>query len=164
MIAQDGRALVADYGVATLVDAVFDNNVAVSSFGGACIRWMAPETMETYGELTIKDDIWAYGMLVLELLTTRPPFHEIPGLRAVITRIAQGPPGRPSDKETCNRLTDPWWSVCNACWNRVPSQRPPMSEILLRLQQLSYVISSVRKGLNMISLFRLSSSHMPIGL
>jgi len=57
--------LIADYGVATLVDSVFDNNVAVSSFGGACIRYMAPETMERYGELTTKDDIWAFGMLVL---------------------------------------------------------------------------------------------------
>lgn len=135
LISQDGRALVADYGVAILVDSVFDNNVAVSSFGGACIRWMAPETMEKYGELTIKDDIWAYGMLILELLTTQPPYHDIPGLRAVISRIMQGPPDRPSDKDTCGRLTNAWWNVCFSCWHRSPSYRPPIAEVLRMLQQ-----------------------------
>ncbi|KIM57025.1 hypothetical protein SCLCIDRAFT_131509, partial [Scleroderma citrinum Foug A] len=135
LISQDGRALITDYGVATLVDSVFDNNVAVSSFGGACIRWMAPETMESYGELTTKDDIWAFGMLMLELLTTQPPFHEIPGLRAVISRIMQGPPNRPADKDTCGRLTNAWWNVCCSCWYRLPSQRPPISDVLRSLQQ-----------------------------
>lgn len=135
LISQDGRALVADYGVAILVDSVFDNNVAVSSFGGTCIRWMAPETMENYGELTIKDDIWAYGMLILELLTTKPPFHEILGLRAVISRIMQGPPDRPSDKDTYGRLTNSWWNACHSCWHRSPSHRPPISDVLRSLQQ-----------------------------
>ena len=151
LISQDGRALVADYGVATLVDSVFDNIVAVSSFCGSYLRWVAPETMESYGELTTKNDIWAFGMLVLvcpqlllvdfprlsllqELLTTQPPFHEIPGLRAVISRIMQGPPDRPSDEDTCGRLTNTWWNVCHSCWHHSPSHRPPISDILTGLK------------------------------
>lgn len=73
--------------------------------------------------------------LLQELLTTQSPFHEIPGLRAVISRIMQGPPNRPSDKDTCGRLTNAWWNVCYSCWHRLPSQRPPISDVLRRLQQ-----------------------------
>ncbi|KIM68085.1 hypothetical protein SCLCIDRAFT_1209467 [Scleroderma citrinum Foug A] len=138
LVSQDGRALVADYGVTTLVDSVFDNSVAVSSSGGACIRWVAPETLERKGEPpAIKDDRWAYGMLILELLTTRSPFHEIPELRAVISRIKQGPPDRPSDKDTHRRLTNAWWNVCRSCWHRVPSHRPPISDVLRSFSNVS---------------------------
>lgn len=112
---------------------------------------MSPESLQSYGELTIKDDIWAYGMLILvrssncflvfgfsflqELFTTKPPFYEIPGLKAVISRILQGAPSRPTDKDTCGRLTDAWWDICSSCWHREPSGRPSISEILRKLQQ-----------------------------
>lgn len=78
----------------------------------------------------------SFGISFLqELLTTRSPFHEIPGLRAVISRIIQGPPERPGDKDTYGRLTNTWWGVCLSCWNRVPLHRPPIPEVLRRLQQ-----------------------------
>jgi len=73
--------------------------------------------------------------LLQELFTTQPPFQEIIGLRAVISRIMQGPPNRPSDKDTYGRLTNAWWDVCYSCWHRQPSHRPPISDILRRLQQ-----------------------------
>lgn len=72
-----------------------------------------------------------------ELLTTRSPFHEIPELRAVISRIKQGPPDRPSDKDTHGRLTNAWWNVCRSCWHRVPSHRPPISDVLRSFSNVS---------------------------
>ncbi|KAG6329097.1 hypothetical protein ID866_9992 [Astraeus odoratus] len=132
-ISADGRAVVADYGLSAVVDAEFDNNVAVSSPGGWSIRWMSPETMESFGEINIKDDVWAFGMTILELLTRKPPFYELQGLRAVITRIMQSPPDHPSDESTCSRMTDTWWEICLLCWKRDPLQRPTISEIIPKI-------------------------------
>ena len=49
-----------------------------------------------------------------------------------MTRIAVGPePYRPAAEETNNRLTDAWWGICTMCWQRDPTLRPSMSDILV---------------------------------
>ena len=40
-------------------------------------NWMAPEVIELKGAST-KSDIWSLGCTVIELLTGRPPYGEIP--------------------------------------------------------------------------------------
>ena len=71
-----------------------------------------------------------------ELLTRKPPFHDIPGLKAVISRIMHGAPSRPNEKDTCGRLTDTWWNIAHSCWHHEPSCRPSISEVFQRLHQL----------------------------
>jgi len=46
------------------------------------------------------------------------------------TIIVDGPPSRPPDEVTYHRFTNEWWALCNACWNRNPSLRPQMKEIV----------------------------------
>ena len=72
-----------------------------------------------------------------ELLTRKPPFHDIPGLEAVLSRIMQGTPNRPSVKDTCGRLTDAWWNVAYSCWHREPSCRPSILEVFKGLSTLA---------------------------
>ncbi|KAL4077396.1 kinase-like domain-containing protein [Scleroderma citrinum] len=134
MITQDGRALVADYGISTLLNDDFVSTTSDSSHDPNWIRWMSPETMENYRDTTTADDVWAFGMTVVELLTRKPPFHDIPSIDRVMTRIVQGPLDRPSHGVTNGRLTDAWWDICCLCWNSVPSQRPSMAQILGRLE------------------------------
>ncbi|KAL4077394.1 kinase-like domain-containing protein [Scleroderma citrinum] len=157
MISEDGRGLLADYGVASLIDAVFDNSAGCSLYDTACIRWMAPETMEPDRESSTKVDIWAFGMTALichsaislylthllllqELFTRRPPFHNIPAIRDVIDHIMTGPPDRPSDQATYSHLTNAWWNICNSCWNCVSSQRPSMPKVLRMMEhKIGYI-------------------------
>ena len=75
-----------------------------------------------------------------ELLTTKPPFHEILALKAVISRILQGAPSRPNDNDTCGRLTDAWWSICYSCWRREPSLRPSIPEVFEGFNNLSTLV------------------------
>ncbi|KAL4071500.1 kinase-like domain-containing protein [Scleroderma yunnanense] len=132
LISHDGRALLADYGVASLVDAHL--NGSAGSYDPSWIRWMAPETMKHSSEPNTELDIWAFGMTALELFTRRPPFYNIPGIQDVISRIEAGPPDRPSEQVTHGYLTNVWWDICRSSWGHVPSQRPSMREILTRLE------------------------------
>lgn len=74
-----------------------------------------------------------------ELFTREFPFSAISSTLAVLLRVMQGPPDRPSPESTCLRLMDEWWSICLACWNRDPSARPPMSKILTAIKAVNMV-------------------------
>ncbi|KAG6330867.1 hypothetical protein ID866_8223 [Astraeus odoratus] len=90
---------------------------------------MAPEITEG-GELSAAADVWAFGMTALELFTRKIPFHQYRATPGVILRIFRGPPDRPTDEDTCSRMLDDWWDICTRCWNRDPSSRPTISEII----------------------------------
>ncbi|KAG6330465.1 hypothetical protein ID866_8624 [Astraeus odoratus] len=131
LVANDGRAILTDFGLSSLFETSFDTSVAAPI--RPTIRWMAPEDIENYGSPDAASDVWAFGMTALELFTRQAPFHEIRSLRGVLTQISRGPPDRPSKGSTLARLTDEWWETCNLCWERNQLQRPTMSNIGKRL-------------------------------
>ncbi|KAG6333052.1 hypothetical protein ID866_6041 [Astraeus odoratus] len=45
------------------------------------------------------------------------------------------PPDRPSDENTCSRMSDDWWSICRRCWDYEPSSRPSIETILNEIEQ-----------------------------
>lgn len=59
----------ADFGVSTKV-----NNSAMTLAGS--LNWMAPEIITNKGASTLSD-IWSLGATVVELLTGKPPFHNL---------------------------------------------------------------------------------------
>ncbi|KAG6332055.1 hypothetical protein ID866_7032, partial [Astraeus odoratus] len=142
LIAADGRVVITDYGLSSLLTSHSSNYVSPTCDGGltSMVRWVSPEFMLGDLGVSVKGDIWSFGMTTLELFTAQPPFHNIQRLRELFCRIMQGPPDRPSDFVTCSRMTDAWWEICCMCWMRDPLRRPSISEILERLNQISYVL------------------------
>ncbi|KAI6154633.1 kinase-like domain-containing protein [Pisolithus tinctorius] len=132
LISTEGRPLISDFGLSTLAASSF--SMSMSRPTGGSIRWMAPETIESFSKASAEGDVWAFGMTALELFTRELPFGAILPLPAVMLRIMEGPPDRPSLRFTCFRMTGDWWQLCLLCWQRDPSTRPQMSEILSRIQ------------------------------
>jgi len=135
LINNDGKACLIDFGLSRIVDTRgFTTKTPVSSQ-----RYAAPELyelnaleeqtpLEERGELgiprfTYKSDVWAFALLVVEVLTGRLPFFHLRFDPQVVVYVSQGHnPIRidcPSDI----------WDKLVECWNREPAKRPTMTEL-----------------------------------
>ncbi|KAI6039737.1 kinase-like domain-containing protein [Pisolithus marmoratus] len=132
LISTEGHALLSDFGLSTLVTSSF--SITISRPSGGSIRWMSPEVIDSSTNASARGDVWAFGMTALELFTRDIPFNAISLLPAVMLRILEGLPDRPSSNSTCFRMTEDWWQLCLSCWQSDPSARPQISEILTRIQ------------------------------
>lgn len=77
---KDGLAKLADFGVATKIAQLDDDSVVGTP------NWMAPEVIEMNGA-TSASDIWSLGCTIVELLTGKPPYHnlqQMPALFAIV--------------------------------------------------------------------------------
>ena len=84
-----GIVKLADFGVAI--------NFDETASEGECVvgtpYWMAPEIIKMEG-VTAKCDIWSVGCVIIELLTSRPPYFELAPMAALfrIVQDVHGPP------------------------------------------------------------------------
>jgi len=74
---------------------------------------------------------------VQELFTRKDPFHDVRnGVYAIVIRVMKGPPNRPSDADTCYRMTEQWWNIFLSCWNHDASKRPTILQVLSHIFQI----------------------------
>ncbi|KAG6332469.1 hypothetical protein ID866_6619 [Astraeus odoratus] len=130
LISDNGLPLLHNFGFSLIAISSFSMSATIPT-GAGTLRWKAPELLDGDNQ-TLETDVWAFGMLMLELFTRMDPFHSCSKMETVIYSIIRGPPARPSDEDTCFRLTDGWWNICLSCWERDPQQRPTMSQIIAR--------------------------------
>lgn len=151
LISDEGHALISDFGYTHLDKSSF--NLTVSPPCGGTLNWMAPEILdptEQENVCSVRSDVWAFGMTILELYTRKNPFPDLKNCLAISRRILSGPPDRPSDDLTCCRMTHNWWAICSDCWECDPLLRPSMSNLLSRIESTEE-ITNLTLGLNMLS-------------
>lgn len=88
---KDGNSKLADFGVATttiLATGSVENGVAGTP------NWMAPEIIELNGATTASD-IWSVGCTVIELLTGKPPYHNLGQMPAMFAIVNDDHPAFP---------------------------------------------------------------------
>jgi len=100
---------------------------------------MAPELHDpqafakTGWERTAATDVYAFGMLCIEIHTGAPPFSTMsPG--SVVHAVVQG---RRPDRPTPNHhrsMSNDLWRLTQVCWKQEPSTRPPISHIYEELR------------------------------
>jgi serine/threonine protein kinase len=143
LIDDKGIVKLTDYGLITYAeDAISRMAVPTNRYGGG--RWMAPELHypEKFGvtssDRTTVSDVFAFGMLVLEIYTEQPPFFDIAHNATVYFKIVDGDrPPKPSAKQ-CPGGAAPsstLWALVERCWAQDPSARPFMAEVVETLKQ-----------------------------
>ncbi|KAJ3839692.1 Pkinase-domain-containing protein [Lentinula raphanica] len=108
-----GNVKLSDFGVSLNMRAVErEQDVAGTP------NWMAPEVIELKGA-SPKSDIWSLACTVIELLTGRPPYGDIPNSMSVMFRIVEDdmPPIPPGVSPL---LED----FLKQCFHKDPTQRP----------------------------------------
>jgi serine/threonine protein kinase len=143
MIDDKGIVKLTDYGLITYAeDAISHMAVPTNRCGGG--RWMAPELHHPEkfnlpsSARTIASDVFAFGMLVLEIYTEQPPFFDISHNATVYFKIVDGDrPSKPSEKQCPGNTAPPGtiWALVERCWAQKPSVRPLMNEVSEELKR-----------------------------
>jgi len=95
------------------------------------------------GRPTKESDCYALGMVILEVLTGKPPFSNYNSL-IVTSKIIEGErPGRPRGGEAV-WFTDDLWGMLERCWSPQPERRPAVDAVLRCLEQGSMTWQPLR--------------------
>lgn len=130
LVDEHNRCKVADFGLSRSIRDSETDVYHQKSKGALPVRWMAPECLYLQ-VFTTKSDVWAFGILLWEIVTLGSTPY--PGLSAqeVIRHVRDGQVmGQPVH---CR-----WelYRVMRSCWNPDPNERPSFTELSSDLDKL----------------------------
>ncbi|XP_072032541.1 uncharacterized protein [Amphiura filiformis] len=142
LLFEDNLLKICDFGLARKIE----HSETTSSQKGT-VRYMAPEIHvgNEHGRAIFSKpaDIYAYGMLILEICTRKPPFQTWEWHK-VVFEVGNGT--QPTVPEDCPRHLS---SIMQQCWNKDPKQRPTIASVLKALlkggNKASYIWSLERE-------------------
>lgn len=128
----EGNPRLSDFGRSKIID----TRGFTTQFSGS-IRYLAPELTAHEDQckaMSKKSDVFAFAMLILEILTGKVPFSGMHDMH-VVTHVRNG--GRP-ERSTCwpTVFTEPMWQLLENCWDEVPANRLDMGSIVHHLEHM----------------------------
>ena len=142
LIDQDRHARLADFGLLTIISDHTNFTSSSSASTGGTTRWMSPELLHPeqfgldHGRPTKESDRYALGMVILEVLTGRPPFT--PWKEHIVTQkvMSDERPARPEGPKG-TWFTDDLWKMLGLCWVRDAQSRPSIDAVRECLERVS---------------------------
>ena len=135
LIGEDGNALLADFGLLTLISDPTNPTASSSYVSAGTMRWMSPELLDPDqfgpkdGRPTKESDRYALGMVIYEVLSGQLPFASYREY-VVMRKVIEGErPERPRGEEGA-RFSDNLWRTLQQCWTQEPKGRPGIEAIL----------------------------------
>ncbi|XP_006459452.1 hypothetical protein AGABI2DRAFT_66354, partial [Agaricus bisporus var. bisporus H97] len=132
LVSDDGRALIADFGISRIV---VSTKLASTQVSSGTMRWMAPELLiddeENCPTVTLKSDIWSLGCVYYEIFTRKIPFYHCANdARLAMIRLdPMAIPDRPADWPEEDSISDDMWWLMRRCWDSEPCSRPNSNDI-----------------------------------
>ncbi|KAG8912777.1 hypothetical protein FRC01_004901 [Tulasnella sp. 417] len=129
LVSDEGNAKLCDFGISKLVLENPSGFTTTASVKGT-LRYSSAEMLD--GQSTTRSDVWAFGMLILHVMTSKIPYAEILSDVKVILAIMGGQRPLPENYSDLPS-TDPLWDVMGECWCEDPMKRPTMTEVFDKL-------------------------------
>ena len=136
------RACLADFGLSTFIPGA-QGEMSTTTAGGTSM-FMAPELLcprnfnQTSSRPTQPADIYAFGMVIYEVLTGFHPFHENKwGEPELVYNVMTGVrPTKPADAERIG-FGNGTWELVEGCWVVDSTMRPAVDEVLIHLTRVA---------------------------
>ncbi|KAF9555647.1 kinase-like protein [Agrocybe pediades] len=153
LVTDSGRACLSDFGLSSVgsPDLFTPLTPRSSSFLRGTTRWQAPELLSPDVEdprVTTESDVYAYGCVLYEVYTGKVPFYEFHRDFVVIVQVLEGrkptrPQALPSFKSQFGFTeSENMWEIMESCWDREPSRRPTMTQIIQSIRALGIEIDA----------------------
>ena len=140
MIDETGRAILADFGLVTLIPDQF--TFLSTCLEGGTVQWMSPELLDPEQfslpnkRSTMQSDCYALGMLIYEVLSGQVPFPTCSPFTALRKVLDGERPERPQG-EAGKLFTDGIWDIVQLCWKTDPKERATAKAVLACLEDNS---------------------------
>ncbi|KAG9026829.1 hypothetical protein FS837_004494 [Tulasnella sp. UAMH 9824] len=135
------RAVLSDFGLSRVLGGVgYHSGFTTSNTVKGTYNYTAPELFnDDNPRPTLNTDVYAFGGLILTVLSGKPPFY---GLQqaVILRRVIKNQQPRQEDHRELSP-SDPLWSLMRRCWNMIPGTRPPMQEVL---REVSISMDSIK--------------------
>lgn len=134
LVNESGQVRLTGYGLAPLYA---DQELTSSLQSSGIERWLAPELISESANVTEskRADIFALGMLGIELFTGRPPFEDCSEFAAPRLILNGRRPEFPQNAEALG-LTGEVRQLLQKCWDQDPAQRLTIEEVVRSIQDL----------------------------
>jgi predicted Ser/Thr protein kinase len=129
LVPVDGRVRLADFGLTT----------AIGQRGGGLGSgaWLSPQRWRGDHSLDAADDVWAFGVILVQLLAGEPPWSARAVSEASFARVPLEPP----------RVPGPLGKLAADCLAWKPEERPRAPQLLERLQRTRGEVRPPFRGL-----------------
>eukprot|EP00899_Mesostigma_viride_P001770 jgi/Mesvir1/11594/Mv00007-RA.1 len=131
LLERNGRAVVADFGISVMHASTMAVHLPTSTQGTP--NYMAPEQWDPdQGRgITSKADVWAFGCLLLEMLTGEPPWKDL-NMGQMCMQVGTRKASPPIPRNLPPALS----ALLSSCFNPEPMRRPAFPPILDELRQI----------------------------
>ncbi|KLO16696.1 kinase-like protein [Schizopora paradoxa] len=137
LLSRSGRPLVTDFGISRMSESLYSKGFYTTEASRFSKRWVPCEFYrlldhEKFRPNT-KSDVWAYGMTLLEILSSKLPYADIINEGGFEKKImAYIIPNEPKLKFEvgCESAHNEVWELCKRCWTEDWKVRPEMKDVL----------------------------------
>ncbi|KAJ7768398.1 kinase-like domain-containing protein, partial [Mycena metata] len=135
LVDESGTPFICDFGISKII-----NQHGFTTVGVGTLPYMAPELLIPFDlgilkqqpSTTTATDVYSFGILALEILTSEPPKRG--SVRFFMSAKDIGPDLSPKRVDYGHSvITDEIWSVLEPCWAFEPQSRPAISEVRVQL-------------------------------
>ena len=137
------RARISDFGLCAIV--------ATTSFGptkvvaGGTVGFMAPELITNGAKVSKEADMYAFGMMVYEVIVGIRPYRTYKEHEIVILTIQGWRPSRP-ETPTPMGFGQGTWEFAERCWDGDPTRRPSAGAALDHFERVARTSTTVGPG------------------
>ncbi|KAG8898713.1 hypothetical protein FRB99_007198 [Tulasnella sp. 403] len=132
LVSNEVHAVMCDFGLSRPTAA----QTAPGLKGAGTLRWQSPELWDNSPK-SFKSDVYAFGIMIYEVLSGKEPFHHCKGHANLLTAIIQKNERPPRQPET-SPSGENWsylWDIAERCWAKEPTARPTMHLVLRWLNE-----------------------------